>query len=137
MSIYQPPHRCWELQPPADDERSTHYDTEAAALEALAEDRENREEPCADTVPVQFAAPCWVVQCDGECETVLDTEDEGYVFHHVSRADAEQTAAGYDWAFDGEGRVFCEEDAPGDAVVLPSPAELEAAGQLVIPGVLP
>ena len=75
------------------------------------------------------------VQCDGECETVLDEEDEGYIFHHDSRAEAEQTAAGYHWASDGDGRVFCEEDAPAGAVPVPSPAELEAAGQLRLPGV--
>ena len=137
MSIRELPHRCWELQPPTDDERSPHYDTEAGALAALAEDREDHGEPYLDTRPVQLEAPCWAVQCDGECETVLDEEDEGYIFHHDSRADAAQTAAGYDWAFDADGRVFCEEDAPGDAVVLPSPAALEAAGQLALPGVLP
>jgi len=110
MTIYQLPHRCWELQPPTDDERSPHYELDA---------------------------PCWVVRCDGECEMVLDTEDEGYIFHHDSRADAERTAAGYHWASGDDGRVFCEEDAPADAVAVPSPAELEAAGQLVLPGVLP
>ncbi len=137
MSIHQLSHRCWELRPPTDDERSPHYDSEAAVLEALKEDRENGDQPYAETKPAQLAGPCWVVQCDGECETVLDTEDEGCVFHHDSRADAEQTAAGYHWAFDGDGRVFCEEDAPADAVAAPSPAELEAAGQLILPGVLP
>jgi hypothetical protein len=137
MTIHQLPDRCWELQPPTDDERGTHYDTEAAALRGLKEDRENDEKPYAETKPVQLPAGCWAVQCDGECGTVLDEEDEGYVFHHDSRTKAEQTAAGYDWAFDGDGRVFCEEDAPADAVALPTPAELEAAGQLVLPGVLP
>ena len=136
MTIYQLPHRCWELQPPTDDERGTHYDTEASALEALAEDRENHEEPYADTMAVQLADPCWAVQCDGECETVLDEEDEGYIFHHDSRADAERTAAGYHFASDDDGRVFCEEDAPESAVPMyPSAAELEAAGQLRLPGV--
>ncbi len=130
MTIHQLPERCWELQPPTDDERSPHYDTEAAALEALKEDRENDDQPYADTKPVRLDAPCWVVQCDGECETVLDTEDEGYVFHHDSRAEAERTAAGYHMAFGDDGRVFCEDDTPAGAVALPSPAELEAAGQM-------
>ncbi len=136
MTIHQLPGRCWELQPPTDDERSPHYGTEAAALEALKEDRENDEQPYADTKPVQLGSPCWLVQCDGECETVLDEEDEGYIFHHDSRADAERTAAGYHFASDDDGRVFCEEDAPESAVpVYPSAAELEAAGQLRLPGV--
>ena len=135
MTIHQLPERCWELQPPADDERSPHYVTEAKALEALKEDRENDNQPYAETRPVQLNAPCWAVQCDGECETVLDEEDEGYIFHHDSRADAERTAVGYHFALGGDGRVFCEEDAPADAVVLPSSAELEVAGQLRLPGV--
>ena len=137
MTIHQLSHRCWELHPPTDDERSPHYGTEAKALEALKEDRENDDQPYAETKPVQLDAPCWAVQCDGECETVLDEEDEGYIFHHDSRADAERTAVGYHFAFGSDGRVFCEEDAPADAVALPSPAELESAGQLVLPGVLP
>jgi len=137
MTIHQLKERCWELQPPTDDERSPHYDTEAAALESLREDRENDEQPYAETKPVRLASPCWLVQCDGECEMVLDTEDEGYTFHHDSYAGAGRTAAGYHMAFGSDGRVFCEEDAPGDAAALPSPAELEAAGQLVLPGVQP
>ena len=136
MTIHQLPHRCWELQPPTDDERSPHYGTEAGALAALKEDRENHDAAYADTKPVQLEAPCWAVQCDGECETVLDEEDEGYIFHHDSRADAERTAAGYHFASDDHGRVFCEEDAPKSAgPMYPSAAELEAAGQLRLPGV--
>ena len=138
MTIHQLPNRCWELQPPTDDERHSHYDTEAGALQSLKEDRENDEQPYADTKPVQLDAPCWLVQCDGECEMVLDTEDEGYVFHHDSRAGAERTAAGYHFAADDGDRVFCEEDAPKSAIPMyPGAAELEAAGQLVLPGVLP
>jgi hypothetical protein len=136
MTVHQLPGRCWELQPPTDDERTPHYGTEAAAMESLREDRENDRQPYADTKPVQLDTPCWVVRCDGECEVALDTEDEGYIYHHDSRGGAERTAAAYHWAFSDDGRVFCEEDAPADAVALPSPAELEAAGQLVLPGVL-
>lgn len=137
MTIHKLSHCCWELQPPTDDERHFHYDTEIEARRALKEDRENDDQPYPETKPVQMESPCWVVQCDGECEVVLDTEDEGYVFHHDSRAEAGQSAAGYRWALDGDGCVFCEEDAPADAIPVPSYAELEAAGQLVLPGVLP
>ena len=136
MTIHQLKERCWELQPPTDDERSPHYGTELEARQALKEDRENDEQPYAETRPVQLDAPCWAVQCDGECGTVLDEEDEGYIFHHDSCAEAERTAAGYHFASDDDGRVFCEEDAPKSAVPMyPSAAELEAAGQLRLPGV--
>ena len=136
MTIHQLPGRCWELQPPTDEERYPHFDTEAEALADLKEDRENHEQAYADTKPVQLDAPCWVVQCDGECETVLDEEGEGWTFHHDSRADAETTAAAYDFRHVGDS-VFCDEDAPEDSALLLSPAEREAAGQLVLPGVLP
>ena len=133
MTIHQLPDRCWELQPPTDDDHP-HYDTEADALRALAEDREDDERRHADTKPVQFAAPCWVVQCDGECELVLDEEGEGYTFHHDSRADAQTTAAAYDFRHVADS-VFCAEDAPEDSALLLSPAEQEHAGQLVLDGI--
>jgi len=79
-----------------------------------------------------------VVQCDGECEYVIDEEDEGYTVHHKSRTEAEETVADYEWAYSADGRlVFCGDDAPEDGQEPPlSPAEQEAAGQLVIPGVV-
>ena len=64
MSIYKLSYRCWELQPPTDDERRPHFDTEADALRDLKEDRENAGEPYPDTKAVQIDAPCWLVQCD-------------------------------------------------------------------------
>jgi hypothetical protein len=137
MTIHQLKERCWELRPPTDDERHPHYETEAAALDALKEDRENDDQPYPETKPVQLGSPCWLVRCDGDCEIVMDTEDEGYIFHHDSRSEAEQSVAVWQWAFGSDGNVFCPEEAPADAVALPSPAELEAAGQLVLPGVLP
>ena len=141
MTIHQLKDRCWELQPPLDDDRNPHYDNEAAALDALDEARDEAGDkdhlPDPATKPVQLASPCWLVQCDGECETVIDEEGEGYTFHHDSAADAGQTVVGYRWAFAGDGRVFCEDDAPADAAVPLSRAEQEAAGQLVLPGVAP
>jgi hypothetical protein len=136
MTIHQLPDRCWATDPASldgDDERQPHYDSEADALREIKDARE--ENPELTAAARQLDAPCWVVQCDGECEVVLDTEDEGYVYHHETRAEAEQTVSSYDWAFSSDGRVFCEEDAPADAVALPTPAELEAAGQLRLPGV--
>ena len=85
--------------------------------------------------PRRLPVCCWVVQCDGECETTLDTEDEGYVYHHHSFAAALGTVRAYEWKQAGD-RVFCEKDAPGDGQLPPpAPAELEAAGQLRLPGV--
>lgn len=137
MTIHQLAKPCWELQPPTDPERMPHYGTEAEALTALAEDRENDERPYAGTKPVLIAAPCWLAQCDGGCEMVLDTEGEGYTVHCASRADAEGLAASYEWAYSADGRsVFCTEcAAEGAEPVPPSPADLEAAGQMRLPGV--
>ena len=58
--------------------------------------------------------------------------------HHKSRTEAEETIADYEWVYSADGcLVFCEDDAPEDGQEPPlSPAEQEAAGQLVIPGVL-
>jgi hypothetical protein len=137
MTIYQLPQPCWATDPASldgDDERQPHYDTEAGALRDIADARE--ENPGLKAGARQLDAPCWVVQCDGECETVLDTEDEGWTFHHDSRADAGTTAAAYGFRYAGDS-VFCREDAPGDAPLLLSPAEREAAGQLPLPGVIP
>lgn len=45
--------------------------------------------------------------------------------------------ATWKWAYSADGRmVFCESDAPADGETLPpSPAELEAAAQMRLPGV--
>lgn len=137
MTIHQLKEPCWELQPPTDDERRPHFTTEAAALEALKEDRENDDQPYASTRPVLLGAPCWLVRCDGDCEQVIDEEDEGYVIHHESRVAAEGTVASWRWAYSADGRsVFCPDDRPADATPAPAtPAELEAAGQQRLPGV--
>ena len=137
MTIHQLPDRCWELQPPTDDERRPHFDTEAEALDALKEDREGDAGAYPDTKPVQMESPCWVVQCDGQCETVIDEEDECYAFHHESRAEAEETVAAWRWRVAAD-LVYCGEDAPDDSEPSPPTArELEAAGQLALPGVAP
>jgi hypothetical protein len=140
--IRQLDHRCWHLDPPPEDERDPHYDNRHDADDALRDLREERGPDPLDLAALeschakQLDAPCWVVQCDGECETTLDAEDEGYVYHHGSLAEAEDTVKAYRWKYAG-GRVFCEEDAPVDGQPPPlSPAEQEAAGQLAIPGVL-
>lgn len=157
MTIHQLKDPCWTIRPKlpraAGDEC---YGARAGALKAIREawdeDRDwtfddqlrvrwreflyrlSRLRPGAPR-PRQSGVRCWVVQCDGECEVTLDTEDEGYVFHHASFAKAESTARAYEWRHVGD-LVFCETDAPADGEVPPpSPAELEAAGQLRLPGV--
>jgi hypothetical protein len=114
-----------------------HHDDRKSVVATIRQAKRDSDFLDPATKPRQLDAPCWVVQCDGECETVLDTEDEGYVFHHLTRADAAETVAAYEWRYAGT-MVFCEDDAPADGQLPPlSPAEQEAAGQLVIPGVLP
>ena len=104
----------------------------------MKEDRGNDGEPYADTKPVQLGCRCWVVQCDGECEQVIDQEGECWIIHHDSRHGAEDTVASWRWMYSADGcSVFCPDDRTEDAVPsLPTPRELEAAGQLRLPGVL-
>lgn len=160
MTIHQLKDRCWELRPPlSGDDREPHYDSRAEALAAVREawddDRDwrfddqlrvrwrelrfrlSRLRPGASR-PRQAPAHCWVVQCDGDCEQVIDEEEEGYTVHHESRQAAGETVRAWKWAYSADGRmVFCEEDAPADGEIPPpSPAELEAAGQMRLPGVL-
>jgi hypothetical protein len=131
MSIQQLKDRCWELTDPADD-GTPHYPGKAAAEAALKELRELN----ADTTAAirQLESACWIVQCDGGCEYVLDEEDE-YIFHHESIADALETVRASEWRTVGDS-VFCPEDAPDGAELPLSPAEQEAAGQLPLPGVI-
>lgn len=165
MTIHQLPGPCWGIVPklPRDD-GDPHYDTRAEALaairEAWDEDREHARGLVATALekawwrefrfrlsrwrpgtpsPRKAAARCWLVQCDGGCEQAIDEEDEGYVVHCDSRRDAEDLARSWEWVYSPDARsVFCTGCAPEDAApVPPSPAELEAAGQLRLPGVVP
>lgn len=157
MTIHQLKDPCWAITPrlPRCDGDEC-YDTRAGALTAIREAwDEDRDWTFDDRLRVRWreflfrlsrlcpGAPrprrldrrCWVVGCDGECEVTLDTEGEGYVFHHESFVKAEATMKAYEWKYAGD-LVFCEEDAPADGQLPPpSPAEQEAAGQLVLPGV--
>jgi hypothetical protein len=136
MTIRQLKDRCWELSPPLPGyDRESHYDTRAEARKALREalDEDSGVNPA--TKPRQLEDRCWLVQCDGECEMHIDEEGECYISHCGSRQIAEEVVAAYKWACVGD-LVFCPEDAPADGQVPPpSPAELEAAGQLPLPGV--
>jgi hypothetical protein len=123
---------CWELADPADDDW-THFTSEEAAEEALKELRDEQADTKASIRLLEHR--CWVAQCDGECEWILDVEDEGYVFHHKSADEALESVAAYGWRRVGDS-VFCEEDAPEDSEQPPTPAEQESAGQLRLPGVI-
>jgi hypothetical protein len=69
---------------------------------------------------------CWVVECDGACEDVLEDEETGTV-HAPTRTIAENFAStGYGWRFLPGGRAFCEEDAPPGAYL----AGVNVAGQM-------
>ena len=161
MTIHQLPDRCWAVTPrlPRED-GDPHYDTRAEALTAIREawdfDRDwafddqlrvrwrefrfrlSRLRPGAPR-PRQHDDRCWVVQDDGDCGQVIDEEDEGYIVHCDSRRAAEDLARSWEWAYSADGRsVYCPCCSPEDAEpVPPSPAELEAAGQMRLPGVAP
>jgi hypothetical protein len=146
MTIRQLKDRCWHLDPPPEDERDPHYDNRHDADDALRDLREERGPDPLDLAALeschakQLDGPCWVVQCDGECEVELDTEDEGYTYHHDSPEAAMETVGAYGWTVTtgpvSGVRVYCPEDRPEDTVPAPpTVAELEAAGQLRLPGV--
>ena len=119
-----------------------HYDTEAEAMRGTGEeDRENDGcSPTADDEARSSLTPrCWVVQCDGECEMVIDTEDEGCDHPPRLARDAEETADGVRLARLEVTGACSARRTRREARYRPppSPAELEAAGQLRLPGVLP
>ena len=136
MTIHQLKDRCWELSPPLPGyDREAHYDTRAEARKALREalDEDSGVNPA--TKPRQLAGRCWVIQCDGECELHIDEEDECYISHCETPALAQEVGAAWHWKTAGD-LVFCPADAHADGQAPPpSPAELEAAGQLRLPGV--
>jgi hypothetical protein len=159
MTIRQLPKPCFEFDPdPYDDDDeglgSPHFATEAEADTALAELREDRApdpELLAELAEVrvrELAMPCWVAECDapdgpeGTCGDTLGDEDEGPACIHFETSDQAIDWMPYEgWAQDGPDGALCSTHRPDDSgdppPLLPSPAELEAAGQLVLPGVLP
>ena len=137
MTIHQLKDPCWELHPPLPGyDRECHYDTKAEARKALREALDEDIGVNPATRPRQLPGRCWVIQCDGECEQHIDEEDECYISHCETPALAGEVVAAWRWKTTGD-LVFCETDAPETAELPPlSPAELEAAGQLRLPGVL-
>ena len=150
---------------PYDDEYGEpHYKTRAEADDALRELREERgpsPEDLAELEPVKvqaLAGPCWVAECDapdgpdGICGEQYSDEDYGG--NHFTTPEEVIGRIGEDgwtyrggdvdefwpapgsWACGAAGLVRCGSHSPEDAPKPPpSPAELEAAGQLRLPGV--
>jgi len=151
MTIRQLPKPCFTLDPsPWDDDHGTpHYGTWAEADEALRERRAELAPDPRDLAGIETArvtrlgSPCWVAECDaprgmeGTCGETLGDEEEGPSCIHFETAEEL-----FDW-MPGEGwiRVFADNTLCGNhspdnpAPPPPSPAELEAAGQLRLPGV--
>lgn len=138
MTIHRLDKPCWLLSPglPRDDE--WHFPDEASARKAVREYQEENPDLKFTAAAKPLSEPCWVVKCDGECEETIAEEDEGYVFHHASRAEAEESVRQWHFAYLGDSDlVYCDEDRPeGAEVPPPSPAELEKAGQMRLPGVI-
>lgn len=134
--ITQETYRCWVIgRLPGDTE--PHFKTSKAARAELRKMREEDEDHVAGATVRRLGVPCWTVTCDGECGLTID-EDEDGVIHHVSAGGALRTAALWKWVLADHEHVFCGEDAPLNGYAVPlSPAEQEAAGQLVLPGVVP
>jgi hypothetical protein len=127
---------CWviDLAPGEPDE--CHFPNRTDAEEELARFRKEEDRYAVATVR-RLALPCWTVTCDGECEYVLDEDDDG-VIHFASAAEAEDYVRDVQWRMlPDRVHVFCEDDAPGDGQVPPpTPEQQEKAGQLRLPGVL-
>ena len=160
MTIHQLPKPCWVIAPRLPREDSDpHYDTRAEALaairEAWDEDREHRIGLIATALerawwrefrfrlsrlrpdaprPRELPARCRVADCD-TCGDELINEDEGWTVHASSLPDLYQSLDAYDWRICPD-EAYCPDDAPECSEVPPlSPAQLEAAGQLRLPGV--
>jgi len=135
MSIRQLPSCCYVFTDPAEDDERHYADLQDAGA-ALVDARKANPETKAATARLGYR--CWVVQCDGECEEVLDEEGEGVVYHHESYEEARKTAAGHGFRLGAGPLAYCDVDAPGDAEVPPpTPEEQERAGQQRLPGIVP
>lgn len=160
MTIRQLKARCWAVVPklPRED-GDPHYDTRDEALavirEAWDEDREDRLGLVSTALertwwrefrrrlsrlrpdaprPRLLPACCWVADC-GTCGDELINEDEGWTVHASSLPGLYQSLDAYDWRICPD-EAYCPDDAPECSQLPPlSPAEQEAAGQLVLPGV--
>lgn len=151
MTIHQLAKPCWVLAPNPhdDDDRLSHYGTHAEAGSALAGERRDADgddEEVARLAAIratELPQPCWVAECDapggpeGCCSNTLGDEDEGPSCIHFETLDELlEWMPGEQWVRSGADGVLCYSHRPDDTPPIPpSPAELEAAGQLRLPGV--
>jgi hypothetical protein len=155
MTIRQLKASCFVLDPNprGRDEGLAHYDMRETAEAALAGERDDAggdEDALArlDGIGIrQLDGSCWVAECDapdgpdGCCGDTLGDEDEGPSCVHFEALDGLlEWMPGEGWVRVGADGALCGRHAElGGWPVLPPrvpPAEQEAAGQLVIPGVL-
>jgi len=151
VTIHQLKTPCFLLDPSPysdDDYGIPHYATEPEAAKALADLREERAPDPEDLAKLKDTrvkpedGPCWVAECDASgCEETYN-DDEAGASHFETAAVLEEWIRSDGWTTDGPDLAFCwthspEGSAPEGSAPPPTPAELEAAGQLVLPGVLP
>lgn len=161
MTIHQLKGRCWLLDPSpyADDDYGIpHYATRAEADEALTElhaERKGDPESLAlleGVQPKREDDPCWVADCDAfECEERYEDDEYGGT-HFGSASELEEWMKPDGWTYRGgdvdefwpasgawdrlhADQVYCSAHSPEGVPLPPSPAELESAGQLRLPGV--
>jgi hypothetical protein len=148
VTIRQLREPCWVLDPSPyeDDPAEAHYKTWHDADEALRELRDERGPDPADLAALEPVRPargdggCWVAECYGQCEELFGTDDTP-VLHASTRADLLGAMSSYGWVtvtgeLPGEELAYCDADLPaGLPLPPPTAAELEAAGQMRLPGV--
>ena len=146
MTIHQLKDPCWVLDPSPygdDDYGDPHYGTEIEAAKGLRELREERADDYPERLAAAMAArvkrdesPCWVAECDADGCNETYNDDEGGASHFPALATLEEWVRSDGWTTAEPDLAYCWNDTPEDAPApLPSPAELEAAGQLRLPGV--
>lgn len=141
MTVRQLKSPCFELTPnpwPGDG-LNPHYATWHEADEALRELRAERGPDPRDLAGLEKVqakanpAGCWAGECDGCLD--LFTDEETDANHYGTRAELDASLPLGGWAYqdDTSDKVFCAACKPAGAVAAlppPSPAELEAAGQM-------
>jgi hypothetical protein len=151
MTIRQMPKPCFTLDPsPWDDDHGTpHYPTWAEADEALRERRAELGPDPSDLASIEttrvtrLGSPCWVAECDapdgpeGTCGDTLGDEEEGpSCIHFETVEELSGWMPGEGWVRVFADNALCGDHSPDNpAPPPPFPAELEAAGQLRLPGV--
>ena len=151
MTIRQLPKPCFILDPSpwGDDHGTPHYGTWAEADEALRERRGELGPDPLDLASIETArvrrldAACWVAECDaprgpeGTCGDTLGDEDEGPAcihFETVEELFGWMPAERWIRVF-ADGALCWTHSPDNPEPPPPGPRELEAAGQLRLPGV--